>query len=141
MTDILNILNIKADGFCDFALTMFIQSSILILLLYAIDLIIRKHVRAVFRYCIWMMVFVKLVLPVSLSSPVSMGQLFGDKLAVNKTQNPVGSDVPVKVTAKEADAIAAHYGLQHLPPTPMISVSRQDQACQRLPMTAHTCRR
>ncbi|MBW8035974.1 MAG: M48 family metalloprotease, partial [Planctomycetes bacterium] len=120
MTDLVNILNIKADGFCDFALAMFIQSGILIVLLYAIDLLIRKHVRAVFRYCIWMLVFVKLILPVSLSSPVSMGQLFGDKLAINKTQNPAGSDIPVKVTATEADAIAADYGLEHLPPTPMV---------------------
>lgn len=92
MTDLINILNIKADGFCDFALTMFIQSGILIVLLYAIDLIIRKHVRAVFRYCIWMLIFVKLVLPVSLSSPVSMGQLFGDKLTINKTQIPAAAE-------------------------------------------------
>ena len=60
MTNLINILNSTGDGFCRFALAMLIQSGILIVLLYLIDLLIRKHVRAVFRYSIWMLIFVKL---------------------------------------------------------------------------------
>jgi beta-lactamase regulating signal transducer with metallopeptidase domain len=92
MIDLINILNGTGDSFCRFALAMLIQSGILIVLLYLIDLLIRKHVRAVFRYCIWMLVFVKLVLPVSLSSPISMGQLFGDKLTINKIEIPAAAE-------------------------------------------------
>ena len=81
MTDMINILNIIGEKFCEFSLTMLVQSSILIVVLYALDLLLRKHVRAVFRYCIWMLVFAKLMLPATLSSPISIGQLMGDKLA------------------------------------------------------------
>ncbi|MGE5297520.1 MAG: M56 family metallopeptidase, partial [Solirubrobacterales bacterium] len=42
----------------------------------------RRKVRAVFRYWIWMLVLVKLVLPPSLGSPVSVGTWFGDRLEV-----------------------------------------------------------
>jgi len=45
------------------------------------DFALRKKVRAVFRYWIWMLVLVKLILPTSLSTPLSLGYFFGDELA------------------------------------------------------------
>ena len=86
MTNLLTILNSMGDKFCEFSLTMLVQSSILIIVLFIADLLLRKHVRAVFRYCIWMLLFAKLMLPATLSSPISIGQLMGDKLAINQTQ-------------------------------------------------------
>ena len=38
---------------------------LLIIALLVLDFIIRKRVRAIFRYCIWMLVLAKLVLPTS----------------------------------------------------------------------------
>lgn len=75
--------------FVDFAIPMLIQSSVLILILLFADLLLRKKIRAVFRYWIWMIVLLKLVLPTSLSSPISLGRWFGDELAyVDVTEAP-----------------------------------------------------
>ena len=98
MTDMINILNIIGEKFCEFSLTMLVQSSILIVVLYALDLLLRKHVRAVFRYCIWMLVFAKLMLPATLSSPISIGQLMGDKLAINQTETMPEAVTPIEVS-------------------------------------------
>ena len=82
MNAIVQTLNTAGRAFVDFAVPMLIQSSLLILILLAVDAVLRKRVRAVFRYWIWMLVLVKLVLPPSLWSPVSVGTWFGDKLEV-----------------------------------------------------------
>ena len=52
---------------------MLIQSSVLIAILLGLDLLLRRHIRAVFRYSLWMLVLIKLVLPSTLSMPFSMG--------------------------------------------------------------------
>jgi len=69
MDTIVSHLNSVGESFIDFVLPMLIQSSILIVILLGLDFVLRKKVRAVFRYCIWMLVLVKLVLPTSLASP------------------------------------------------------------------------
>ncbi len=67
--------------FVEFALPMLVQSSVLILILLLADFALRKKVRAVFRYGIWLLVLIKLVLPTSLSAPLSLGYFFGNQLA------------------------------------------------------------
>ena len=99
MTNLINILNSTGDGFCKFALAMLIQSGILIVLLYLIDLLIRKHVRAVFRYCIWMLIFVKLILPPTLCLPTGIGYWCG--LDIWPADKQVIPETPMKVTAQE----------------------------------------
>jgi len=81
MNAILEQINSAGLGFVEFALPMFVQSGVLILILLLTDFALRKKVRAVFRYWIWMLVLVKLILPTSLSSPLSLGYFFGDQLA------------------------------------------------------------
>ncbi|HPS55544.1 MAG TPA: M56 family metallopeptidase, partial [Sedimentisphaerales bacterium] len=88
MSGLFSMLNEFGSVFCEFSFEMLVQSSVLIIVLYLIDVLIRKRVRAVFRYCIWMLVFVKLVLPVSLSSPMSIGQIVGDRLTIAQTEVP-----------------------------------------------------
>jgi beta-lactamase regulating signal transducer with metallopeptidase domain len=85
MTAIVEIINAAGGAFVDFALPMLVQSCVLILVLLAVDLILRKRVRAVFRYCIWMLVLIKLVLPPTFQSPVSIGTWFGDSLKAPAT--------------------------------------------------------
>ncbi|MGB2807885.1 MAG: M56 family metallopeptidase, partial [Sedimentisphaerales bacterium] len=80
MNTIVEHINSVGHTFVEFALPMLIQSSVLIAILLLVDLLLRKKVKAVFRYWIWMLVLVKLVLPTSLSSPLSLGYFFGDKL-------------------------------------------------------------
>jgi len=86
MNNLLEALNLTGSKFIDFALPMLIQSSVLIVILLGANFILRKRVRAVFRYWLWALVLIKLVLPVSLTSPVSIGTLFGENLEV-VTQN------------------------------------------------------
>jgi len=80
MSEILQQINSIGKAFVEFAGPMLIQSSVLVLIFLLADLLLRKKVRAVFRYWMWMLVLVKLVLPTSLSLPMSFGYWFGDKL-------------------------------------------------------------
>jgi len=81
MNAILERLNSAGAWFVEFAVPMLVQSGVLILILLLVDLALRKRVRAVFRYWIWLLVLAKLVLPSSLSSPLSLGYFLGDELA------------------------------------------------------------
>ncbi len=81
---LLIFLNNTGSGFCNHALSMFVQSSVLIILLIIIDFMLRKKVRAVFRYCVWMLVFVKLILPPTLSLPTGIGYWCGSSLSPKK---------------------------------------------------------
>jgi len=94
MDAILERLNSAGTGFVRFAVPMLIQSSILILILLLVDLALRKRVRAVFRYWIWLLVLAKLVLPSSLSSPLSLGYFLGDRLADIKISEAGIQDEP-----------------------------------------------
>jgi len=80
MEKVVSYLNSVGESLVDFAGPMLIQSSILIITLLGLDMVLRKKVRAVVRYGIWMLVLVKLVLPVSLSMPTSLGYWLGNKL-------------------------------------------------------------
>ncbi|MHC4692964.1 MAG: M56 family metallopeptidase [Planctomycetota bacterium] len=82
--DFLMDLNNVGWSFCYYALRMFVQSSVLIILLIIIDFMLRKKVRSVFRYCMWMLVFVKLILPPSLSLPTGIGYWCGDSLSTER---------------------------------------------------------
>ena len=72
--------NSVGKSFIDFVLPMLIQSSVLIIILLAIDMLLRKRIRAVFRYWIWMIVLVKLILPPTLSLPTSPAYWFGHEI-------------------------------------------------------------
>jgi beta-lactamase regulating signal transducer with metallopeptidase domain len=71
-------LNNVGQGFWNYAVDIFIQSSVLIILLLIIDLLLRKRVRAIFRYCLWMLVLIKLIMPVSFTLPTGIGYWMGD---------------------------------------------------------------
>ncbi|MHC4707515.1 MAG: M56 family metallopeptidase [Planctomycetota bacterium] len=91
MDAIIERLNSAGAAFLEFAVPMLVQSSLLIFILLLVDLALRKKVRAVFRYWIWLLVLAKLVLPSSLSSPMSLGYFFGEELAEIKI-----SEAPVQ---------------------------------------------
>ncbi len=73
INDSLTALNALGARFCDYAGSMFVQSGVLVVLLLFVDFLIRKRVRATLRYWIWMLVFMKLILPPSLSLPTGLG--------------------------------------------------------------------
>jgi len=82
INDCLSSLNRLGSAFCTYAEGAFVQSALLVLLLFAIDLLLRKRVRAVVRYCLWLLVLVKLILPSTLALPTGIGYWLGDRLPV-----------------------------------------------------------
>ncbi|MFC1737884.1 M56 family metallopeptidase [Planctomycetota bacterium] len=93
MNAILEHTNSVGSAFVEFVLPMLIQSSILIIILLALDFLIKKKVRAVFRYCLWMLVLVKLILPTTLSLPTGLGYWFGEQLpAVGWSESAPAAD-------------------------------------------------
>jgi hypothetical protein len=120
----ISILNDVSSDFCRYALAMLIQSGILIALLLVADLFLRKRVRAVVRYSVWILVFVKLILPPTLHLPTGIGCWFGDYLsadsAVMTTPDPTSSDTagyaltdavrgaPAAAFAESSEAIISH---------------------------------
>lgn len=104
MNTVIEQINSMGRAFVDFMWPMLWQSSVLIVVLLALDFMLRRKVRAVFRYWLWMLVLIKLVLPTTLSSPVSVGQLVGEpmaaikisaseKPALSEVAKPVGRDI------------------------------------------------
>ena len=84
-------LNSISRGFWDYIAGILIQSSILIILLLIIDFLLPKHVRATFRYWIWMLVLLKLMLPPAFSLPTGIGYWLGDYF-------PAQASVPEQVS-------------------------------------------
>jgi beta-lactamase regulating signal transducer with metallopeptidase domain len=64
-------LNHWGGYFSGYALTMFWQSSLLIVVLFAFDLLFRRKLRASIRYALWLVILVKLCLPPTLALPTS----------------------------------------------------------------------
>jgi beta-lactamase regulating signal transducer with metallopeptidase domain/ketosteroid isomerase-like protein/Tfp pilus assembly protein PilF len=82
INQVLIALNKIGAKFCNYAAGTFVQSSILIMLLLIIDLVLQRRVRAIFRYYVWLLVFVKLILPPSFSLPTGIGYWWSGHLAV-----------------------------------------------------------
>ena len=90
INNLLTALNYVGETFCQHAAGVFVQSALLVIVLFAVDLLLRKRIRAVFRYCVWLLVLVKLILPPSLSLPTGVGYWAGDHLpsALNVSSRP-----------------------------------------------------
>jgi type II secretory pathway component GspD/PulD (secretin)/beta-lactamase regulating signal transducer with metallopeptidase domain len=73
MNLLIETLNGWADAALQFAWPMLWQSSLLIGLLLAVDLLLRRRLRAAVRYALWLLVLAKLVLPPSLAFPTGAG--------------------------------------------------------------------
>ncbi|MHC4153692.1 MAG: M56 family metallopeptidase [Planctomycetota bacterium] len=105
----ISILNDVGSDFCRYALAMLIQSSILIALLLVADWFLRKRLRAVVRYWIWLLVFIKLILPPTLHLPTGIGCWFGDYLsadsAVMTAPDPTSNDTAGYALTDAASAV------------------------------------
>jgi bla regulator protein BlaR1 len=138
MDIVIEQINSAGKTFVEFAWPMLWQASVLIAILLAADWLLRRKVRAVFRYWLWMLVLAKLFLPTTLSSPVSIGLLTGNTLpAINiaATEQPVGGDISNVLpysprtagTGKAGVALPLHTEspIQSQAVTPAVSLTRQ----------------
>jgi beta-lactamase regulating signal transducer with metallopeptidase domain len=71
MHDLFGFLNSAGDQVLDLARPMFLQSSLLILLLLAGDRLLRHRIRPILRHSLWLLVPIKLLLPPTLALPTS----------------------------------------------------------------------
>jgi beta-lactamase regulating signal transducer with metallopeptidase domain len=65
-------LNEWGGRFLDFAWPMLWQSSLLIVLVFSLDLLLARKIRAAVRYALWLTILVKLLLPPTLALPSSV---------------------------------------------------------------------
>ena len=72
MNPAIETLNHLGEAMLRFAWTMLWQSSVLIVILFAADIALRRHVRAAVRYAFWLVVLLKLLLPPSLALPTGL---------------------------------------------------------------------
>ncbi|NQV35328.1 MAG: PDZ domain-containing protein [Phycisphaeraceae bacterium] len=93
------VLNPMGQAFWTNATGLFIQSTLLIVLLIITDLLLQKRSRAVFRYGLWMLLFAKLILPASFTLPTGIGYWVGDYLTpevvMTKSVPPITEGVPM----------------------------------------------
>lgn len=73
MNSLFESLNLWGARSLHSALSMLLQSSLLIVVLLLLDLALERYARAVVRYGLWLLVLVKLVLPPSLALPTGIG--------------------------------------------------------------------
>lgn len=92
INDWVTTINGIGETFWQYSSQVFVQSSILIALLLIIDFLLRRRVRATLRYWMWMLVFIKLILPPTLSLPTGIGYWLGGRLS------------PVPVASEESPA-------------------------------------
>ncbi len=71
MNSFIETLNQWGENFLSFAWPMLWQSSLLIAVLFGLDLLFRRQLRAGVRYALWLVVLVKLCLPPTLAMPTS----------------------------------------------------------------------
>ena len=121
MNAVIELFNSTGSKFVEFALAMLVQSSVLIVILLILDSVLKRKVRAVFRYWLWLLVLVKLTLPSSLSSPVSLGNWFADELAnVNIAQ--IAADVAPEHIQQTQEAAPVELNSKTAIATPPASV-------------------
>ena len=125
MDAILEQINSMGSAFVEFALPMLVQSSIIIVVLLGLDMILRKRVKAVFRYWIWMIVLLKLVLPTTLSSPTSPAYWLGNELHSVIPEKPIaaGKFLAMSSPGEIPMLMPASAGRESSPPSPTWAAS------------------
>ena len=93
MNTLIEALNAWANPALRFAWPMLWQSSLLIALLFALELLLKRKVRSAVRYALWLVVLVKLLLPPSLAFPTSAGWWLRPAIAPPTTLRPTSITV------------------------------------------------
>jgi beta-lactamase regulating signal transducer with metallopeptidase domain len=114
MNALIESLNLFGKRFVDFALPMLLQSSLLIVVIFTLDFVLRKKVRAVVRYGLWMLVMIKLILPPTFASPTGVGYW----LPAKRDDKPAVLPVPTQVIVRYLETESVHSLVQSFTPLP-----------------------
>ncbi len=134
INECLSGLNDLGSTFSRYAVGAFLQSALLVIVLFGIDLLLRKRVRAVVRYCLWLLVLVKLILPPTLSLPTGIGYWAPSRMpAVAEVSDgltpaiefepvtreapprPHSADVPAPVESAPVNPVESHSAVAPVP--------------------------
>ena len=77
MNALITVLNQAGERFIAHAGSMLVQAGLLIIALWVLDHVLRRHLRPSLRYGLWMLVLVKLVLSPQFSLPIGVGNWAG----------------------------------------------------------------
>ncbi|NQV32400.1 MAG: hypothetical protein HQ515_06880 [Phycisphaeraceae bacterium] len=80
-----SFLNQGGELFCRYAWGWLVQSSILLAILLGLEWLLRKHTHAIFRYGLWLLILVKLILAPTLSLPSGIGYWIETPPAISTT--------------------------------------------------------
>ena len=123
--DTISLFNNFSSSFVRFSWLMLVQSGILILILLALDILLRRKVKAVFRYCLWMLLLAKLVLPVGFALPSSpaywAGNLFPETKAIDTLQTQTDLPIPTSTNTTTYEPISVEPVIE----TPSIATPAQ----------------
>src|SRR5437667_9068316 len=120
MNSFIHSLNHVGANFTGFAFSMLVQSSLLIVTLFLLDLVLRKRVRAIVRYALWMLVLLKLVLPPSFAAPTGLAYWLPER----KIAKPSPVTTPPVVVHYSESGFVEPLSLQALtPPRPRLQVA------------------
>ena len=123
MSHLITLLNKCGGPFLHFAGTMLWQSSLLILVVFLLEKLLARKIRASVRHALWLVVLVKLLLPPALALPtgamwwLSPGKPVAKLPAVNHYTVTLGDIAPMPQRAATS-AIAAP-----VPPSPTLSIA------------------
>ncbi|UCD53348.1 MAG: M56 family metallopeptidase [Phycisphaerales bacterium] len=124
-------VNACGERFCEFAQGMFVQVTVLVGLLLMLDLLLRRRRRVspCFRYGLWLLVLVKLLLPPSLALPTGLGYWirpeapvavpgrlvtptsFSDAPVLSEGTERAGASVPAAPSSDRAEASLERPGM------------------------------
>ncbi len=102
MNSFIEQLNRWGEAAIPFAAQVLWQTSLLIIVLLALDLLLRHRIRAGFRYALWMLLLVKLVLPPSFALPTGAGYWIDRTAKVQPLPQPPAARQPVEVIYSDA---------------------------------------
>lgn len=133
MNGFIEQLNHWGEAVVPFAGQLLWQTSLLIVVLLSLDLILRNRARAGFRYALWMLLLVKLVLPPTVALPTGVGYWIDRSTKEPPEQQTVVVQTKFEVTyptvvTTDATAFQSVQNIEPLPatesappPTPKLS--------------------
>lgn len=109
----LEILNRCGENTLQIMWPMLWQSSVLVSILFALDFVFRKKVRAAIRYALWLVVLVKLILPTTIASPTN------PRWWIHFSTPPTAKTKTIPFTVTYGDQIAPDFQMP-LTPIPVL---------------------